>query len=179
LSLLLILAADADNAISTDDAAFLKAVGTILRQRTVERDSGGREAGTFNNLTRPLGTQVRELRDDQAREDLEGEVGDLDKLKLELPSLANDIDSLLALGTALVVELTYFAGDISVNRSPYPQLDARYTRRVAALKRNVAQLRDGQPEGVADPTPAPVYSFPPAPRYDDDCSPWARDPRRW
>lgn len=170
MSLLLLLAAD-QTTISDTDQAFLDKVGTILRQRTIKKRSGGEELGTFNDETRPVGLQVLELRDDQAREDLEADLGDLDLLIVELPALADDIESLLVLGTALQVELTYFAGDVSANRSPYPQLLERYDKRVKATLAKITRLRDGQPE-VAQAATAPVYRFPTAPRDECDEPSW-------
>jgi hypothetical protein len=177
VSLLLLAAADADQ-LSIADTAFLKAVGTLLRQRTVARDPGGRELGTFNDLTLPTVAQVLELRDDQAREELEASIGTIAGLIVEWPELTDDVESLLRLGTALQVELTYFAGDVNANRSPYPQHEKRYDRRVALLVTNIARLRNGESTGVEDPTPSPVYSFRLAP-CDDDEPAWPRDPRRW
>lgn len=103
-------------------------VAAYLRARTKTR--GGAEAGTFNlstvadtDKTRPTAEQVTEHIDDVIGE-ISGVIG------IDVPEEQREpARRVAALGTAMLVELTYWPEQINSGRSPYPQLKALYDER--------------------------------------------------
>jgi hypothetical protein len=137
--------------VATSDWAPLVAdVGAILRART--KDSNGNELGTFTANTRPTGDQIDELIE-TAITDIESEVG-------SVPDVLQDAARRgAAIGTALLVELSYFPEQIANGRSPYDQLKELYDARFVRLKAQIDEVNSGGEVGTADDA-MPVYSFP-------------------
>lgn len=102
-------------------------VGALLRARTRtirassldesgDQYAQGEEIGTFNDDTRPTGTQV-EVLIAQAVGDMTGRVGaDIDE------GLHVTAQSLVAIRAAMYVELSYFPEQIDAGQSPYDRL---------------------------------------------------------
>ena len=138
---------------TSDWAPLVADVGAILRART--KDSNGNELGTFTANTRPTGDQVDELIE-TAITDIESEVG-------SVPDVLQDAARrVAALGTALLVELSFFPEQISTGRSPYDQLKELYDARFARLKTQIEDVNAGGEVGGGDSSEAllPEYSFP-------------------
>lgn len=136
---------------TSDWAATVRSVGTILRARTV--DANGNELGTFTADTRPTAEQVQELLDEAVGR-LASEVGsDIDaKFWAQARSVA-------ALDAALTVELTYWPEQVATGRSPYEQLKELHTERRAALVKAVSEEGDDTDEEVGG-AGSPSYGFP-------------------
>jgi hypothetical protein len=135
---------------TSDWAPLVADVGAILRART--KDSNGNELGTFTANTRPTGDQVDELIE-TAMSDIESEVG-------SVPDVLQDAARrVAAIGTALLVELSYFPEQITNGRSPYDQLRELYDARFARLKIKIDEVNAGGEVGTADDA-LPDYSFP-------------------
>jgi hypothetical protein len=135
---------------TSDWAPLVADVGAILRART--KDSNGAELGTFTANTRPTGDQVDELIE-TAISDLESEVGSVpDKLQDAARRVA-------AIGTALLVELSFFPEQIANGRSPYDQLKELYDSRFTRLKAQIDEVNSGGEVGASDAL-LPEYSFP-------------------
>jgi len=134
-------------------------VGAILRART--KDSNGNELGTFTTTTRPTFNQVQILISDAAR-DVTGLV-DYDIPEESYPQAR----SVIALGAALLVELSYFPEQVASNRSPYDQLKALYDERLERLL--TAVTREQAEDATGDETSAGSvhYAFPPVTNYLD------------
>jgi hypothetical protein len=64
-----------------------------------------------------------------------------------------------AIGTALLVELSYFPEQTATGRSPYDQLKELYDARFARLKAQIDEVNAGGEVGTSDDA-MPVYSFP-------------------
>lgn len=133
-------------------APTVAAVGALLRSRTVNDD--GEELGTFTATTRPTEDQVKELMF-QAQGDL------VDALGATVPEPFYDrAASLAALGTALLVELSYFPEQVGTGRSPYAQLKEWYDQRLPRLRTAIEQ-------GAINDTPGTGGG----PSYDFGCRP--------
>jgi hypothetical protein len=135
---------------TSDWAPSAADVGAVLRART--KDTNGNELGTFNDDTRPTEDQVGELID-TAVSDIESEIGTVpDQLQDAARRVA-------AIGTALLVELSFFPEQITNNRSPYDQLKELYDTRFSRLKTQIDDVNSGGEVGTADEL-LPEYSFP-------------------
>lgn len=127
-------------------------VGAVLRARTV--DANGSETGTFGLLTRPTAAQTALLAQ-SAAEGAAAAIGGI-----ELPAAMWPAAKMVAtLGTALLVELSYFPEQISTGRSPYEHLRALYTEALAALRAYAESLLIDVP-GEAGLRPMPAWSYP-------------------
>lgn len=127
----------------------LEQVGALIRART--RNTLGVEVGTFTADTRPTDEEAHRVLV-QACQDIVSEVGH------NLPApVWNIADSVGALGTALLIELSYYPEQINSGASPYIQLKELYDQRLANLKRQV-RLHGGDEDPSAPP--APVSSYP-------------------
>lgn len=126
----------------------VKMVANYVRART-KADAG--EMGTFtlstvplNQQTRPSAEQVEELIQ-QAGDDVLTEVGGTVPVAVQ-----GAAQSLVALGAALLVELTYFPEQVNSGRSAYSQLkdlyDSRLIRLVTAVQESEDPLGDGDPD---------------------------------
>jgi hypothetical protein len=138
---------------TSDWAPLVADVGAILRART--KDSNGNEPGTFTTATRPTGDQVDELIE-TAISDIESEVGSVPD---ELQDAARRV---AAIGTALLVELSFFPEQIATGRSPYDQLKELYDARFTRLKAQIDDVNAGGDVGGGSESevPLPVYEFP-------------------
>lgn len=135
-------------------------IGALLRQRTIAKSSGGREIGTFTADTRPSAEQVEDIIDDAVAQ-VQMDIGQT------LPEKVWDMaQSVIGLYSAMLVELTFFAGDVAANRSPYAQFEKLYAARLASLKTAVTEAASGGEPGSVDTSLTPIYSFPTAPCHD-------------
>lgn len=127
---------------SSDWAPTVSGVGALLRSRTKQAITGA-ELGTFTNadengagFTRPTADEVTVLLD-QATGDVVSDVG------ADLPTVFWDrARFLVELGTALLIELTYFPEQVGSGKSTYAQLLALYTDRLKKLQTAVADYTD-------------------------------------
>jgi hypothetical protein len=135
---------------TSDWAPLVADVGAILRART--KDSNGNELGSFTANTRPTGDQVDELIE-TAITDIESEVG-------SVPDVLQDAARrVAAIGTALLVELSFFPEQITNGRSPYDRLKDLYDARFTRLKTQIDEVNSGSEVGASDAL-LPDYSFP-------------------
>lgn len=130
--------------LTADIGPTVEGVGALLRART--RDENGNELGTFTDQTRPTAAEVAGMLEQGAAE-----------VRAALPAdvrddLAPQIESLMALATALRIELAYFPDQVAAGRSPFEQYRQLYQDGLRALSANVA---DNQPGG-----PTRVHSIP-------------------
>lgn len=128
-------------------------VGAILRARTV--DTSGAETGTFTPLTRPTDEQVAHL--------IEGALRTVSGLAGEdLPAgVREQAMNVVALRTALMIELTYFPEQVPTGRSPYDRLKELFDEELKALIQAAQQAGGGDEAGSVDDTKVPVFGFPP------------------
>lgn len=122
-------------------------VGALLRART--RDRNGDEVGTFTRDTRPTDVQVSEL--------IRSAVGDITSAtgRVEIPTFAyGTATSVATAGAAMLIELSFFPEQVASGKSPYAQLETRYTQQLAALTR---MIDVGGGTVVGDRSPA--YDF--------------------
>lgn len=144
------------------DAAFyplVSDVGAILRART--KSATGAELGTFTAETRPTYDQTVRLIA-SASKDVLNAVDD------DIPvRLYNDAQDVIALGAALLVELSYFPEQVASGRSPYDQLKELYDMRLSRLMTAVG--REDAEDATGDPgaTGRVSHSFPAATNYLD------------
>jgi hypothetical protein len=132
-------------------------VGALLRART--KDSMGNELGTFTDDTRPTGTQV-EVLIGQATDDVATEVAN------EIPEPLWDMaSSVVVVGTALLIELTYFPEAVATGRSPYTEMSKLYADRLGRLRTAVGASGEEspsdanlKPSGTFAPTRPPIVS---------------------
>lgn len=129
----------------------LAAVGALLRART--KDDDGNELGTFTADTRPTGEQVTALIPD-ALGDVASVVGN------EIPEpLRSQARFVVALGTAMLVELSYFPEQVGTVTSPYDNLKVLYDERLARL-RTAMESGDVDLPGVGEPGSGdPQFAF--------------------
>lgn len=134
---------------SSDWEAQISDIGSILRART--KDVNGKELGTFTADTRPTGEEVTNL--------ILTATGDIvDEHGANLPpDLWPQARRLSALGTAMLVELSYFPEQVATGRSPYEQLKALYD---AAWERLAENLADEDPEDEIGEAHLPRFGFP-------------------
>jgi hypothetical protein len=166
---------------NADDDLFLAAVGALLRARTTERGTAGNELGTFTPNTRPTGDEVLMLRT-SADQDISVETGDLTDLVVTdeiAAKLTVQYGSLLALRTAMLVELSYFPEQVATGRSAYAQYEKMYDKRLASFVTAIEQAGTGDEPGAVDDAVMPVFSFPPAPCDPGEIPVSPCDPRRW
>lgn len=131
----------------------LAQVARHLASRT--RDQYGAIRGTFDDKTSPKGGLVSSLIP-EAAEKVADVVGDV------VPDeFLDDARNLVALRTAMQVELDFFPDQINTNRSPYQQLSDLFDKESALLAQAIERYTlDGrQPTG---PGKLSSSSFPPA-----------------
>jgi hypothetical protein len=134
-------------------------VGSIDMARTV--DDVGTETGTFSDPdglgrggTRPTAAQVALL--------IARSINDVaPKLGTDIPvDLQDDATQLVALRTAMWIELTYFASEVAQDRSPYPQYKALFDEAFANLIGAIQAEESGEdPKDDLSPK-HPQFSFP-------------------
>jgi hypothetical protein len=111
----------------------IQEVGSLARSRT-KTDAG--ELGTFTSATRPTSAGVRDLVR-QAGNDIASVVG------WAVPVKVSEIArSAVVLGTAMLIELSYFPEQVTTNRSPYQQYKDLYDQRLARVTEVVRETED-------------------------------------
>lgn len=134
-------------------------VGAIIRARTKTRLSetfeAGNEIGTFNEKTRPTGDEVERLID-EATDDVANAVG----VTICEPALEISGRRVAALGTALLIELSYFPEQIRADQSPYEALERRYKDRLARLVTAVAEKCGDADSGGSPGGLLPTHTMP-------------------
>jgi hypothetical protein len=137
-------------------------IGAILRART--KATSGREVGTFNEDTRPTGSQVQEL--------IESAVAKVDARVGTVPeTLWVHARRVAALRAAMFVELSYFPEQVNAGRSVYTHLKAEFDEELAELIVEVTSSNDT--DGVlGQPALSPAYSFPVAEYPTPMMTPW-------
>lgn len=131
----------------------ISAVGALIRTRT--KTSGGQELGTFTDDTRPTDEAVSELIG-LAAEDVSTVIG------TKLPTSVIEFSrAVVALRTAMLVELTYFPEQVSSQRSAYSAYERMYKDRLGQLEKTILGLAAGNTEqgAIGDDTLA-VFAFP-------------------
>jgi hypothetical protein len=101
-------------------------IAVLLRART---NSAGSEVGTFNDSTRPTGSQVEQLVT-MAVEDVAS--------RIDVPIPARYVDRarrLAALQTATLVEASYFPNELETDSSAFRQYQAMFLTGVEALRK--------------------------------------------
>jgi hypothetical protein len=115
-------------------------VGALLRART--KDRYGNEVGTFNENTRPTFDEVQRLIETAA-----GDVTDLIDYDIPLESY-RAASGVIALGAAMLVELSYFPEQVAADKSAYQEYkdlyDAYLERLLAAVEREAAEEVTGE-----------------------------------
>lgn len=129
-------------------------VATWIVART--KDKFGNEIGTFNSDTRPTGTEVVKViqmtADDVA--------GDLDT---DIPSEAyGTVQSLIALGAAMRIELSYFPEQVGSDNSPYDRLKELYDDQMRRAEKGVARETTEESENDEGMSQAIKFQFPAA-----------------
>ena len=129
------------------------AVGALLRART--KDVNGAELGTFNEDTRPTGDEVDTLAQ-AAADEVYATLGAYDSLP---DSMTDPATRLVALRTAMLVELSYFPEQVASDKSPFAMFEALYEK---ALPRLVEAVREALSDGAAQAGDAmlPLFGFP-------------------
>lgn len=136
---------------TTEWVPTVSSVGSILRART--KDTNGNELGTFTEATRPTDAQVVELANTAASDVLSAVDGVLID-SIHYPAAR----ALAVIGTAMLVELSYFPEQVATGRSPYDQLRDLYTQRLASLRKSLGlDATDGVPSGTPR---SPTFAFP-------------------
>jgi hypothetical protein len=129
-------------------------VGAILRART--KDTNGSELGTFSSNTRPTAEGVQQL--------VATALSDVLVRTGPIPSALEDYARrVVALGGALLVELSYFPEQIQTGRSPYAQLRVWYDSALERLGLAVDDVNNGGEVGGDEDELAqllPLFSFP-------------------
>jgi hypothetical protein len=134
----------------------LREVAARIRART--RDSNGNELGTFTEETRPHADEAQMLIS-QAAEDVVTETG------VDVPERAwSRVRNLIALRTAMLIELSFFPEQIERGQSAYNQLRDLYGTTKAGQLMSVVEFvreeRDGAEGGGVDEPGSPVFNFP-------------------
>lgn len=138
---------------TSDWKPAVQAVGSLLRSRT--KDTNGNELGTFTPATRPTNTQVEDLIV-QATGAVESAIGGSELLAALWPAAT----AVSVLGTALLIELTYYPEQVTSGRSPYTQLKELYDERLLQLRLQIeAGGVDTPGDGTVGPND-PAWSFP-------------------
>lgn len=135
-------------------------VGALLRART--KSMGDQELGTFTEETRPTDSQVSELIR-QATGRISLLVGD------DVPvALQQEVKDAAVLGTALLIELSYFPEQVASGTSAYDEYKELYDELIGTradpgslVLAVLAALDDGTVD-AADSLPATRSNFPPA-----------------
>ncbi|MCW3039358.1 MAG: hypothetical protein JWM31_1263 [Solirubrobacterales bacterium] len=111
--------------LTADYAPSLDDVGALARART--KDSGGHEIGTFNENTRPTGAEVLRLIAMATAEVA---------TRVEEPILTGFADAaraVIALRTAMLIEISYFPEDLQANGSAYGRFRGQFDESLISL----------------------------------------------
>jgi hypothetical protein len=107
-------------------------VAALLASRTT--DANGVEAGTFTNQTRPTAAQVETIIDQAMSSTIAA---------LRWPvtdEYASDVRDLIALQAALLIESSFYRGELDADDSVFRQYQAMYLSGVQTLRDNLAPL---------------------------------------
>lgn len=131
----------------------LEDVGTTTLGRT--KDSLGNTLGTFSSDTQPTDDQTL-LLIDQAADDVRRKIG------AAIPAdLYDDAQRVVAVRTAMLIELTMFGSEVAMERSPYPEFKALYDELILGLADSVAyEEAGGSPLDQTSGVGSPAYAFP-------------------
>ena len=144
----------------TDFTPTLAQVGNATLQRT--KDQFGNVTGTFSPETTPTDDQVTELTD-RAADKVSMKVG------TDIPeSCWDDASAVVALRAAMMIELTYYAEQVTNQRSPYPLYKEQFIDGIADLQLKVQTARRDAEDGKVggeQPYAGPRWKFPG--RYGD------------
>lgn len=143
----------------SDAASYLPLVsdiGALLRART--KNVLGVEVGTFTEDTRPTFEEVQRLIEQAA-----GDVTALVDYDIPLETY-RQASGVIALGAAMLVELSYFPEQVAANKSAYEKYKELYDeyleRLLAAVEREAAEEVGGETPMIGGGYPA--YAFPTA-----------------
>jgi cell pole-organizing protein PopZ len=127
-------------------------VAAHIRART--KATGGTEAGTFNDQTRPNAAQAQAMIDNAVRS-VSGKLHSVEPCTTELQG---DFRNAAALRAAMAIEASYYPEQVSTGRSNFAQLKAMFDDDVKSLAEAVVLQCGGAPgsddEGAAGQSPA-------------------------
>jgi hypothetical protein len=143
------------NGIPIEWTPTLQDVGHVVLSRT--RDSNGTVLGTFTSDTQPTDEEVRVLIQ-KAIDDVMPLIG------TDIPEeLISEAQNVASIRTAMYIELTFYANEVAMNRSVYPELKALFDEKVATLAKAVAAIESGESptDALAGAGGDPFYAYPP------------------
>jgi len=132
-------------------------VAELILVRT--RDNNGKILGTFNDTTVPTGDQVRALINNKALPDVMPLIG------TDIPDeLIPEAQNVVAIRTAMYIELTYYGNEVAQNRSVYSYLKTLFDEKVETLRNAVAAVEAGLDitDDVSGDAGYPFYDYPPS-----------------
>jgi CheY-like chemotaxis protein len=133
--------------ISDINSPTVDEIGALLRARTQNGDDN--EIGTFTSDTRPTDDQVQSIIM-MAQSVVVGAVGDLDALVCgTADQVRTQARFMMALLASMLVELSYFPGQIETGNSPYPHYRDMFDAQMPGLIEAAAECRAGE----VTPTP--------------------------
>jgi hypothetical protein len=141
---------------ATQWAPDVQDVANLLRARTVNKN--GSETGTFNGDTRPSDVEVQGLID-QAYNDVVDAIGQIDVVPA---NLVNSVSSIITVGAAMMVELSYYPEQVGTGRSPYAQLAAQYKDKLCRLQDAIVSAGGARPTNEFQ-NPGGAFGGPPVP----------------
>jgi hypothetical protein len=136
----------------------LQDVGHVVLSRT--RDSNGNVLGTFTDDTQPTDDEVRILIQ-KALDDSIPLIG------TDIPDeLIQEAQNIVSIRTAMYIELTFYANEVAMNRSVYPELKVLFDEKTKTLASAIIAVESGESmtDALAGAGGSPKYGFPP----DDD-----------
>jgi len=137
-------------------APSVQDVANLLRARTINKNGG--EVGTFNAATRPSDEEVQGL-----IESSYGDVVDAIGQITDVPSnLVNAASSIVAIGAAMLVEMSYYPEQVGTGRSPYAQLASQYKDKLCRLQDAIVSAGGNRPTNDYQ-NPAGAFGGPPIP----------------
>lgn len=137
-------------------APSVQDVANILRARTV--NANGLETGTFSASTRPSDSEVEGIIGNAYNDVLDA----IGQTSVVPANLANSVTSLIAIGAAMMVEISYYPEQVGTGRSPYAALSKQYDDKLCRLQNAIVSV--GGPRPTNDyQTPAGSFGGPPIP----------------
>jgi hypothetical protein len=129
-----------------EDAAYLPSVAQVgARERARTIDRSGVELGTFTGNTKPTDSEVISLIR-QAGRDVSIKLGG------DVPEqYINDARELIAIRTAMLIELSYYPEQVAANNSTYDRYKTLYDEGLASMIQAISDVEgdDGDTEGAA------------------------------
>jgi hypothetical protein len=142
---------------ASGDQNYLPAVAQVAQHdMSRTRDQFGNLLGTFTSTTQPTDDQVAQLIFTAATK-VADEVGDTVPEKLR-----DDAADVVALRTAMMIELDFFAEQVNTGRSIYPQLKSEYEEELTKLQAAIIAIDETGNVVDAGPAGRPSYYFPEA-----------------